>query len=360
MRYDLLIAGGGPVGLYAAILAATHGMKVAIAEPKAGVIDKACGEGLMPAAVAALLAVGVAPAHQPFEGIRYIDSNRTAEGRFSRGVGWGVRRLALHSALMERAFDLGVQTERTAVHTIDAQPEGIRAAGIEARWLFAADGLHSPLRKHLGLQLPARFPRRYGIRRHFVIAPWSSFVEVHWSEQAEAYVTPVSDREVGVAFLFDDRLKGASSEPPFERLMAAFPALQERLRGTDVGSTVRGAGPFEQRTLHQASGRTLLIGDAAGYLDPITGEGLRLGFEAASLALECIEAGNPAAYNLLWPRAYRRYWWMTAGLLTLRRSPLRKVMLPALQHVPGLFTAAVNALGAEPPPKRQRLLRTPI
>ena len=95
---DVLIVGGGPTGLGAAILAAEAGLHATILEPRPGPIDKACGEGLMPAAAAMLARMGASPAaSHPFLGIRYIDGESTAEGRFPQGPGLGVRRTALHA-----------------------------------------------------------------------------------------------------------------------------------------------------------------------------------------------------------------------------------------------------------------------
>ena len=63
----------------------------------------------------------------------------------------------------------------------------------EVRYLVAADGLHSPVRRMLGLDAATPGRRRFGLRCHVQQAPWSSYVEVHWSRRAEAYVTPVDD-----------------------------------------------------------------------------------------------------------------------------------------------------------------------
>ena len=77
--HDLLIAGGGPTGLGAAIMAAQAGLQTTVFEPNEGVIDKACGEGLMPGAVAFLETLGVRPATaHPFVGVRYIGSGGAA------------------------------------------------------------------------------------------------------------------------------------------------------------------------------------------------------------------------------------------------------------------------------------------
>ena len=353
---DVAVVGGGPAGLSAAIFAAQAGRSVVVFEPKEGVIDKACGEGLMPGAVEALGRMGVHPeVSHPFCGVRYFYGDRMAEGRFPHGVGLGVRRIALHDALRTRAEQLGVRWERRRVRRIQQDESSVSLDGERAQWLLAADGLNSPIRSQLGLDLAARQPKRLGVRRHYAMRPWSPFVEVYWTEGAEAYVTPVDDQLVGVAILFD--AKTASREPAvnetgnrYERLLKRFPTLFERLHSPCTA--VRGAGPFERRVRSRVAGRVMLVGDAAGYLDPLTGEGIRLGLASSQAAVRAIEDGTPERYEADWQSIYRRYWWMTYGLLSLRRTPLRRLMVPALQWVPGLFGLIVGQLAEETLPRQ--------
>jgi len=347
---DIVIIGGGPAGLCAAIMAAQAGRSVTICEPKTGDIDKACGEGLMPGAIRALEQLGVKPSMMhPFRGIRYIAQGRAAQGCFQDGTGAGVRRTVLHEALHRRASDLGVQWIQHRAKNITQHGSHASVDGIEARWVLAADGLHSPVRKHLGLNLKHNGRARLGIRRHFAMKPWSDFVEVYWTKGAEAYVTPVGPNLVGVAFLFDPDFgsRTGSSDPRsrYTRLLDAFPELKHRLESPCTA--VRGAGPFEQRVRSRVHGRVLLIGDAAGYLDPITGEGIRLGIASAHAAIQCIADEAPNRYEQDWARLYRRYWWMTKGLLVLRRTPLRTLMVPTLNTVPPLMGAILGLLAEE-------------
>src|SRR5690606_18415046 len=99
--------------------------------------------------------------------------------------------------------------------------------GLHARWLVGADGLHSSVARFTGLATPATGRRRYGLRRHFMVAPWSEFVEVIWTPAGELYVTPVAPGLVGVALLaergrrLDDVIR--SSSELSDRLMAASP-----------------------------------------------------------------------------------------------------------------------------------------
>lgn len=343
---DVLVAGGGPSGLATAILARQAGLRVCVVEPRPGVIDKACGEGLMPPAVRFLRErLGASPAAvHPFRGIRYVRDGHVAEADFpDGGQGWGVRRLALHDALCSRAAQLGVERVEGQVEDIVQHPDHVQAAGLRARVLVAADGLRSPIRARLGLDLPPVRPKRLGVRQHFHVRPWSPFVEVHWSDTAEAYVTPVSSDSVGIAILYHPPLDGGEGRTPFQRLLSGFPDLQARLG--QPASAVRGAGPFERRVRSRVAGRVLLVGDAAGYLDPITGEGLRLGFDAAEAAIACILADDLPAYEARWKALSRRYWWMTDGLLRVSRlAPARRMMVPFLEQAPFVMRQVLGTL----------------
>lgn len=344
---DLLIAGGGPAGLCTAIAAAQRGLQVLVVEPRPGVIDKACGEGLMPGAVQALHRLGIRDlAGRPFPGIRYLDGERVAEGRFHRGQGLAVRRTVLHAALRARALELKVPIEQGRIGDIQQASDHVRAGGRQARWLVAADGLSSPLRRALELELPARLPPRSGLRQHFHIAPWTDRVEVYWAPQGEAYVSPVADDTVGVALLWSGKGAPDSAGSPFQRRLAWFPALRARLAGAAATDAALGAGPFERRVKQRVAGRVLLVGDAAGYLDPLTGEGVRLAAEAALALVDCVARDRVQDYDRAWRALSRRYWRMTGALLLLARHPAsRRRIVPMASRFPGLMTSALQVLG---------------
>lgn len=346
-RVDLLVAGAGPTGLTAAIAAAQRGLSVVVVDPRTGTLDKACGEGLMPAARDALAALDVHPHGRPFHGIRYIDGDVVAEGHFARPA-LGVRRTRLHEALAARADALGVERRPARVDDVRQDDQVVEAAGVRAQWMIAADGLRSPTRRAVGLDRdPGRRPR-FGIRRHFAVRPWSDTVDVHWAPDAEAYVTPVDDQLVGVAFLFGEPARAADQGQDgstFDRMLARFPALADRLDAP--ANEVRGAGPFDAASRGRVAGRVLLAGDAAGYVDPLTGEGMKLGIQSALAAVDAIVDGAPQRYERDWRRLWRPYAMTTAGLLAVSRVPVLRRALPrVLRRAPPVFDAALRVLAA--------------
>jgi flavin-dependent dehydrogenase len=326
------------VGLAAAIAARSAGLSVTVVEPRAVPVDKACGEGLMPTAVQRLARLGVGLDGRPFRGIRYVAGARDASALFRDGAGVGVLRTTLHAAFLARAEQVGVEIVRGRVDEPVQEADRVHAAGLSARWLLAADGLHSPVRRALGLDRPTPGPARYGQRRHFRTAPWTDLVEVHWAADAEAYVTPVGDDLVGVAVLGP---RGSA----YGDLLGRFPALQERLATASSAGDVRGAGPLRQASTARRKGRVLLVGDAAGYVDALTGEGIATGLATAEAAVAAVASGRPDAYERAWRQATRRYRLLTTALLRASQAPaLRPALVPAAQRLPSVFRSAVNLL----------------
>lgn len=335
MAYDanLLVVGGGPGGLATALHARRLGLSVIVAEPREAPIDKACGEGLMPGGLAALTALGVDPAGMPFQGIAYLSEHRRAQARFRDGPGRGVRRTTLHAALAARAKEQDTEWIRARVSSVAQDAHGVSAAGVRARWLVAADGLHSTVRRAVGIAATAGTPRRYGVRWHYRVPAWSEFVEVHWSRWGEAYVTPVEPDLVGVAILSRGRPD-----------LGWFPGLAARLRAADRGRP-RGCGPLRQVVSRRVAGRVLLVGDAAGYEDALTGEGISLAVKQAAAAVRAIVDERPASYEAAWHRITHDYRLLTRTLV-LASTPraVRRAIVPAGALLPGAFRAGVNIL----------------
>jgi flavin-dependent dehydrogenase len=357
--FDVAILGGGPAGLATAIGARRAGLATVVLDRRRPPIEKACGEGLMPDAVGRLAELGVrlppGESH-PFRGIRYIDGEVVADGLFPGPPGLGVRRLALHRALSERAAEVGVEL-RWGVPVSGLAPGGLatEAGPVAARWIVGADGLLSAVRRWAGLAGPPARQRRFGVRRHYALAPWSDRVEVYWGPGCEAYVTPVSPQEVGVAMLwsgaaagFDDLLGRFPAD-----LLGRFPALRARLAGAPRASRDRGAGPLEQRVRGVVRGPIALVGDAAGYLDAITGEGLAVAFHQAAALAAALAAGDLARYAAAHRRIGRLPGIMTSLVLACERRPaLRRRAVAALAAEPALFSRLLGIHGRTLPPRR--------
>ena len=334
---DLLVAGAGPAGLATALYAARAGLDVAVVERRNGPLDKACGEGMMPHTLAHLNRLGVDVTGRPLRGIRYLDGTHDVSAPFRADAGRGVRRTVLHEALWRSAESAGVKLVHDELGPVTQDDQSVCAAGFHARYLAAADGLHSPIRAALGLDLPVSGPRRWGIRRHYAIAPWTDEVEVHWAPHAEAYVTPVADDCVGIAIL-------SSQRGGFDRHFEAFDALRERVDGHAHGQD-RAAGPLRQRVRSRTAGRVLLAGDAAGYVDALTGEGMGLAFGAAELLVDCVLDDRPGLYDRRWRQLTRRYRALTAALVgATSHAGVRTRLVPAAARLPRLFSAAVGQL----------------
>ena len=339
---DVLVVGGGPVGLATAIEARRRGLSVRVVEPRVQPIDKACGEGLMPGALAALERLGVDPAGHVIAGISYQAGTRRVDHGFRHRVGRGVRRTTLHSALGERAQLVGVELVQGRVEAFTQRGDsvvGFLTDGAEqnARWLIGCDGLHSTVRDLAGLAVPSRGARRFGVRRHFAATPWNDLVEVHWTPTAEIYVTPVGEHEVGVAVL-------GPQHTDYDEAIRSVPALADRLRGVAITTSTRGAGPFRQRSSARTSGRVMLVGDASGYVDAITGEGIRVGLAQARSAIDSIVADDAQRYEREWHRVTRDFRMLTTGLVALGNSPLRRSIVPLAKTLPFVYGTIVERL----------------
>lgn len=348
-RRDLVIVGGGPAGLATAILAARAGMTATVLERGKPPIDKPCGEGLMPAAVEALvrLDVKLAPGDAfPIAGIRYIDGGTEAAGRFAAPA-LGMRRWRLHQRLIERAAAAGVEmvwgvsARGLATHAVDSD-RGL----IPGRWLVGADGLASQVRQWGGFERASTRPMRCGMRQHFAVRPWSNEVEVHFGNRCEAYVTPVGANEVGVALLWD------GSKTDFDSLLGRFPALAGKLAGRARLSRVQGAAGFDRPVSGVARGNLALVGDAAGYRDALVGDGVALALAQAEALVAALLAGDLDSYERAHGRIVRRSRWLTSALLWLARRPeKRERILEALAADPDLFDrllADLSGVGAPP------------
>jgi flavin-dependent dehydrogenase len=205
-------------------------------------------------------------------------------------------------------------------------------------WLLAADGLHSNVARLTGLHLPTpRARRRYGLRRHYAVEPWSDLIEIHWTRLGEIYVTPTADGMIGLALLARQGVR-------FDDALASSPELAARVRGAEAVTEVRGAGPLRQNTRARTSGRVLLVGDASGYVDALTGEGIRIGIAQARAAVAAVSSEQVAGYERAWAEVTSDFRRLTGAIVRLATSPARRFIVPVSHAAPGIFESAVERL----------------
>ncbi|MEO6983640.1 MAG: NAD(P)/FAD-dependent oxidoreductase [Edaphobacter sp.] len=343
---DVVVVGAGPAGLACAIAAARQGLQVEVIDGMKPPIDKACGEGLTPDSLVALAALGF-DLDQTFahtesallRGIRFIgDASATGhcattEAAFPEGPGRGIRRTVLHQLLLDRATTLGVRFHwNTVVQSIADNEVHTNHQSLRTRYIVGADGHQSRIAAWAGLEKSATRSRRFGLRQHYAIAPWTDFVEVYWSRHGQAYVTPVSSSEACIAFIADSKF----TTP--EQALAHFPALEHHLAAAEPSDLPRGSITLDRTLRKVTSGNIALIGDASGSVDALTGEGLALSFRQAISLCSALTANNLAAYERDHRRIQRLPHFMSRTMLLMDRSPsLRARTFAAFQRNPDLF-----------------------
>ena len=340
---DIFIIGGGPAGLAAAILAAQDGFRVAVADHNRPPIDKTCGEGLMPDALAAMNLLGISVdggKAVTFRGIRFRDANSSAsvEAEFGRGLGLGLRRTVLHTKLVERAAGLGVALLwGSRVSLAEGGQVFCEARPVHCKWLIGADGESSLFRKWAALDQTRYEHIRFAARRHFRTAPWTDFVEVYWARDCQIVVAPIAPDELCVAVTSrNPRLR-------FPDALIQAPALASRLRNLPALDKVRGARAPLRRLRRVCRGRFALVGDASGSVDPLTGEGLGLGFRQAVALVQAIKRNDFSSYQAAHDRISKPSRLMSRLMLMMDAHPrLRRRALRILAAEPSLFSRLLN------------------
>uniref|UniRef100_Q029E3 Monooxygenase, FAD-binding n=1 Tax=Solibacter usitatus (strain Ellin6076) TaxID=234267 RepID=Q029E3_SOLUE len=333
---DLFVIGGGPAGLAAAIAARRRGLDVTLADCSLPPVDKACGEGIMPDGLAAARALGLdlsGTGGHCFEGIRFVHGESSVEARFPNGHGLGLRRTDLHNLMVDHAIQAGVKLSwGTRISGISPQGVIARDRLVRARWIAGADGGHSPVRRWAGLDACHRESHRFGFRRHYRVAPWSDFMEVHWGESCQLYITPVSAGEVCVVLITSDQRQRLDDALPH------FPQVAHRFAPGSATNLQRGGVTASRRLKSVCRGNVALVGDASGSVDAITGEGLCLLFQQSVALAAALEKDDLTAYQAEHRRIGRRPEFMGDMMLLLdHRRRLRSRALSALSREPGLF-----------------------
>jgi flavin-dependent dehydrogenase len=351
---DIAVIGAGPAGAAAALFAARRGFRVIVVDKQDFPRDKPCGEGLMPGGRPALreldledaVVLGGAP---PLNGIQFgIAGQPPVSVPFpahdGEQAGLGIRRLTFDALLTDAlGHDSRIQfSPKTEVRDVRRDGDGtatvITSAGeLRARFVAVADGLRSPLRHRLGWTRGPRPPHRYGIVAHWVMAaPVDPWVRITFDHGLELYEGPVAGNQRMVSLLcYHDRMRefGGRLEARYREIAQA---LRPGLRDADLVGSVSAVGPFWYSTSTLADRGVFLIGDAAGFTDPITAEGIATGLRQARAFAAALTSPDPE-------RAYRQ------AHRRITKDPRRVAALfLRLSRTPALVARAIHNHGRSP------------
>lgn len=366
---DVLIAGAGIAGSSLAIMLGRAGLSVELFDRAQFPRDKPCGEGLMPAGVRVLERLGLAEAvaGAPLCGVRYYAGSLVAGGRFPEidgrpAIGLGQRRLRLDQLLFEAARNTpgvaaytGVAAEAPLVER--GRVIGLVVAGEQRRGtlLVVADGAHSLLRRRLGLDGKPPRRRRVGLRTHFKLAEGQSssyWIEVFLGSGYELYVTPLPAGEILVAGLAEAQALAAGAEASFRRWLDEQPVLSQRLTGARRLTPLMGRAPLASTARAGVIPGAVLLGDAAGFIDPITGGGMTQALMTAELLTRYVPRVLEEGH--VWLERFERerrallrdYMLLTSLVLALAARPvLARLTLRLLRARPALFSHLIGVSG---------------
>jgi 2-polyprenyl-6-methoxyphenol hydroxylase-like FAD-dependent oxidoreductase len=332
----ICVVGAGPAGLATAIALQRKNCAVTVIDCAFPPVDKACGEGLMPDSIQALRELGIEIPDEigfRFRGIRFADCLSSVFADFPRGIAKGVRRTALHQILIRHAKRFGVVAIWNAKHVRLAE-HGVYLHDryLPADLVVGADGQKSRIRSQASLNQIVREVRRYGFRRHYRLAPWSPYMELYWGSRSQIYVTPIAADEICVAVISrDSRLR-------LEEAIREFPELTSRLRSAAPVSQELGALSVLRRLQRVQRNNVVLVGDASGSVDAITGEGICLAVKQAHALTAALETGDIRSYELLHQRLMKRPRTMASLMLMLdRNTELQRRALAGLARHPDVF-----------------------
>jgi len=350
---DVIVVGGGPAGSVSAWLLAERGYRVLLLDKARFPRHKACSEYVNPAGTRLLAELGLADdlralgahhmeamlIHAP-GGHRFLADFGVAE---PGGTAIGLSRFRLDSLLLDRAREAGVEV-REGIHVRDilvanGSVQGVKATSDGARMILrapltiGADGRHGVVSRALGLDSLLRWPRRTGLVAHYRgVTGLGSWGEMHVAPAGQGYAGLASLEEglTNVAFVTDSAAvanRPGTLEAFFAAGLSGIPAVASRLAGAERVGVIRGIGPMAHRARRVIGDGFMLVGDAASFLDPFTGDGIHEALRGATLlapvADAALRAGDLSARRLGSYCAARRraFWakrqvcWMVQGFI---------------------------------------------
>jgi geranylgeranyl reductase family protein len=360
----VLVVGGGPAGSASAILLRRLGHDVLLIDEARFPRDKVCGEAVSPGAWPLLAQLGVESALQRLgpcwlRGMVLHSPNGTSfRGEYGGAApGFAIRRDAFDQLLLQAARGAGVEV-REGVRARDVVTQAGAVCGVvtddgrgpvtlRARIVVGADGRRSVVGRKLGLLREHRRLRRFSVRGHWDgVAGLGPFGEMHVAAGGYCGIAPLSPSRANVAFVLDrgELAAAAGDLEGFYRgsLARRWPRISERLEAARLLAPPRAIGPLALEARRVAAPGVMLVGDAAGFYDPFTGEGITLALRSAQLAAEtadrALRAGRPAE---LWDYEHER--------LASTRAKFRfNELLQAIVRWPRLSDAVARRLARRP------------
>jgi flavin-dependent dehydrogenase len=367
---DVAVAGGGPAGATLAILLGRAGLRVDLYDARRFPREKPCGEGIMPGGVAVLERLGLRDAvgGRVLSAVRYHGFGLTAAAPFAtpghpEATALAQRRLRLDDALIAAARATpGVHLYEDAAVEGAALENG-RAVGLRvggeirrAALVVGADGLESPVRRSLGLDLAAGRPVRSGVRMHFRLLPGRTLadnLEIFVGRGYELYAAPLPEGELLVAGLGDEGALGGSARAALERWIASWPFLRHALDGATPLTAPAGRARVSRRARAGFAPGAVLLGDAARASDPLTAGGishaLATAERLAAVVPRYLAEGDRAIarFDRDRHRLLRPHDWLTRALVQIVRRPLlAHATLLSMRALPPLMRRLVAVAGA--------------
>lgn len=362
---DVIVVGAGPGGAVTGLLLARNGLDVLLLDRAAFPRPKACGDCLSAGASALLDRLGLlgrvrdAGAAEIARWEIVAPAGAVAVGRFSDRPALALERRRLDAALLDAAIEAGARFRQARVTGLHADADGrvggaVVQAGetLTARLVVGADGLRSVVARELGaIRRPPRL-RKVSLTAHLPADPRDRMRhgEMHLIEGGCIGFAPAGPDRCNLTLVVHDRhadeLRRLGPEPFFRSRLEAVPSLRDRLDGVELGPLLA-SGPFDWPVRSPVARGAALVGDAAGYYDPFTGQGIHHAMAAAELLVDPVARvlatdGSDGALD----RALGAYA-AAKGRLT---RPTRRVqrLVEAVVSRPRLADRVLGRLGAGP------------